>query len=166
MADATTIDTRVACFWSAVNQLPDDWPLTVKAVMGHPDFRVTVETDKATAVGTITVYDPAGPHGERLGALGFQFSRGRAAGQVQRSCGDLVVLVALRIAQILGLELSDKDGNALPKGSPLDWLGMVEFDGSSEVVEELAERLSLIAQRFALSDLAQPPSDKDLPIFF
>jgi hypothetical protein len=166
MADATTSDTRVAFFWSAVNQLSDDWPMTVKAVMGHPDFRVTVETDMATAIGTITVYDPAGPHGERLGALGFQFSRGRGAGQVQRSCGDLVVLVALRIAQILGLELSDKDGNALPKGSPLEWLGMVPFDGAAGAVEELAERLGLIAQRFALTELAPPRSDQDSAIFF
>jgi hypothetical protein len=166
MADATTIDTQVAFYWSAVTPLPDDWPLTVKAVMGHPDFRVTVETDKATAVGTITVYDPAGPHGERLGGLGFQFSRGRGAGQVQRSCGDLVVLVALRIAQILGLGLSDHDGNAFPKDRPLEWLGMVPFDGAAGAVEELAERLGLIAQRFALAELAPPPSDQDSAIFF
>jgi hypothetical protein len=166
MAEATNTEAPVAFFWSAVTELPGDWPMTVKAVLGHADFRVTIETDRATGVGAINVFDRARFGGERHRSVYFQFSRGRGAGQVQRSSGDLAVLAALKIALLLGLDIADAAGTALPSNSPLVWLRSIDFDGTADEVEALAVQVGLINKRFSLADLARPQTPDETALFF
>jgi hypothetical protein len=166
MAEATNTEAPVAFFWSAVTELPSDWPKTVRAVVGHADFRVTVETDRVTGVGSINVFDRARFGSERRPSVYFSFSRGRGAGQVLRSSGDLAVLAALKIALALGLDIADAAGTALPSNSPLLWLRSIDFDSTADEVEALAVQVGLINRRFSLTDLARPQTPNETALFF
>ncbi len=166
MAEATNTEAPVAFFWSAVTELPGDWPMTVKAVVGHADLRVTIETDRATGVGSNNVFDRARFGSEWRPSVYFSFSRGRSVGQVLRSSGDLAVLAALKIALLLGLDIADATGTALPSNSPLVWLRSIDFDGTADEIEALAVQVGLINRRFSLADLAGPQSPNETALFF
>ena len=96
----------VAFFWSAVDTLPSDWEIAVKRALNHPDHPGLVVTVRNN--DEIAVYDAA--WSEHVPGAYLHFPRGRGAGEVLRVAGDLSVLAALRIAQVLGLALSDKRG--------------------------------------------------------
>jgi hypothetical protein len=162
MVDVTNTHVPGAFFWSAVDALPSDWEVTVERALNHPDIPGLAV--KVCNNDEIAVYDAA--WSEHVPGAYFHFPRGRGAGEVLRVAGDLSVLAALRIAQLLGLDLSDKDGNVMPKDRPLEWLSRVDFGGSASVVEALAVRLGLVPKRYALTQLAPPQPANDSPIFF
>ena len=103
---------------------------------------------------------------EHVSAAYFHFPHGRGAGEVLRVAGDLAVVAALRIGQVLGLDLSDKDGNAFAKDRPLEWLSTIDFTGPADEVEALAEQLGLIAKRYGLAELTRPDAEKETRLFF
>ena len=152
----------VAFFWSAVDTLPSDWEIPVKRALNHPDHPGLVVTVRNN--DEIAVYDAA--WSEHVPGAYLHFPRGRGAGEVLRVAGDLSVLAALRIAQVLGLALSDKDGNAFAKDRPLEWLCTIEFVGTADEVEALAEQLGLIPKRYSLVNLTRPDAEKDTRLFF
>lgn len=162
MADATNTVAPVAFFWSAVTTLPADWERAVDRALNHSNCPGLVVTDwKAEEVA---VYEVAwSPH---VPSAYFHFPHGRGAGEVLHLATDLSIIAALRIAQLLALDLSDKDGNALPKDRPLEWLSKLDFTGTAEEVEAIAELLGLIPKRYNLAQVARPDADNETPLFF
>ena len=162
MADATNTEVPVAFFWSAVTTLPADWETAVTRALNHlqvPGLMAVIRDEQM-----IAVYDVA--WSDEVPAVCFHFPHGRGAGQVRRVGGDRSIVAALRIAQVLALDLSDKDGNALPKDRPREWLSQVDFTGSADEVEAIAEQLGLIAKRYSLEQMARPDAEKETRLFF
>jgi hypothetical protein len=162
MADATSTEVPVAFFWSAVDRLSADWEIAVKRALNHPlhpGLVVAIRSDEEAIV-----YDTT--WSEHVPGAYFHFPNGRGAGEVLRVAGDRSVLAALRVAQVLGLALSDKDGNALAKDRPLEWLSKIDFAGAAEEVEAFAQQLGLIPKRYSLAELSRPDAEKDTRLFF
>jgi hypothetical protein len=165
VTDAKANATKdVAFFWSAVDTLPSDWEIAVKRALNHADHPgLLVKVVKVGGDDEVAVYTAWSEH---VPAAYFHFPRGRGAGEVLRVAGDLAVVAALRIGQVLGLDLSDKDGNAFAKDRPLEWLSTIDFTGPADEVEALAEQLGLIAKRYGLAELTRPDAEKETRLFF
>lgn len=153
-------EPAVAFFWSANTGLPSDWRQRVSVAQAHPAVRVLTPGDDEIWI------EPRTSAGLDT-RVAFHFSRGRGAGQVRHQGNDVCVLAALRVAQLLDLELSDAAGNVLAKERPFEWLRRIPFAGEATAVEDLAVKLGLVPQRFNLSELATESNQPDAaPLFF
>lgn len=153
-------NSKVAFFWSAVDTLPSDWKIAVNRALNYRDqtgFVVTIRNEDEAAI-----YTAWSPH---VPAAYFHFPNGRGAGQVLTVAGDLAILAALRLAQVLSLDLSDEKGNAFAKDRPLEWLSQIAFVGATHEVEALAEQLGLIPKRYSLAELTRPDAEKEPRLF-
>jgi hypothetical protein len=153
------MDGAAAFYWSIVTPLQPDWRERVRrAVRKINGVRVRTELEY------IEIFTEAKPAERWRANIRFDLRRGRGSGVVPASTDDLLILMGLKIADVLGIDLSDDAGLSLPKGQPLQWLAQVGLKRPAAEVEALAVEVGLIAKRYALTDLA--PGVKGEALFF
>ena len=153
------MDGSAAFYWSIVTPLQQDWRERVRrAVRTVNGVRVRTELEY------IEIFTEAKPAERWRANIRFDLGRNRGGGVVPASTDDLLILMGLKIADILGMDLSDDAGVSLPKGQPLQWLAQVGLKRPAAEVEALAVEVGLIAKRYALADLA--PSVEGEALFF
>ena len=143
------MDSAAAFYWSIVTPLQQHWREHLRrAVREVSGVRVRTEPDY------VEIFTDAKPAERWRANIRFELRRNRGSGVVPAATDDLLIVMGLKIADVLGMDLSDDAGVSLPKGQPLQWLAQVGLKRPAAEVEVLAVEVGLIAKRYALAELA------------
>ena len=138
----------VAYHWSAREPVQAQWMLElVRLVRGLPE--ITLQASDGPNPQVVLgdgVHEP----------VAFAFPRRRGAGTVSLASGAKLIVISLRVAVRLRLDLADAGGAAFAAKDPRSWLARIAFGQDAWAIETLAHEVGFLPKRVRLDAIAAP----------
>jgi len=138
----------VAYHWSAREPVEAQWMLElVRLVRGLPE--VTLQASDGPNPQLVLgdgVHEP----------VAFAFPRRRGAGTVSLASGAKLIVISLRVAVRLRLDLADAGGAAFAAQDPRSWLARIAFGQDAWAIETLAHEVGFLPRRVRLDTIREP----------